>query len=76
MSVAKKATVYFEPALHKAIRVKAAEIDQSISDLVNEALRSYLLEDAEDLAVIASRKNEPRMDFETLVKNLKRDGKI
>ncbi len=72
----KRATVYFDPALHRALRVKAAETDRSLSDLVNEAVRHSLAEDAEDLAAFDDRVAEPDMRFETVVKELKRSGKI
>jgi predicted HicB family RNase H-like nuclease len=45
----KRATVYFDPAIHRALRLKAAETDRSLSDLVNEAIKLSLAEDAEDL---------------------------
>ena len=76
MSVAKRATVYFEESLHKALRLKAAETDQSISDLVNTAVRTTLLEDAEDLAAFRERAKEPTVAFEDLVRDLKRRGKL
>ena len=72
----KRATVYFEPHLHKALRLKAAETDQSVSELVNEAVREALAEDAEDLEAFDSRANEQEFKFETVIKDLKRRGKI
>jgi hypothetical protein len=72
----KRATVYFDPALHRALRVKAAETDRSISDLVNEAVQLSLVEDAEDLAAFEDRVNEPSLPYEDVVKDLKRRGKI
>lgn len=72
----KRATVYFDPALHRALRLKAAETDRSLSDLVNEAVRLSLAEDAEDLAAFESRASEPDLPFETVVKELRRSGKI
>ena len=72
----KRATVYFDPALHRALRLKAAETDRSLSDLVNEAVRLSLAEDAEDLAAFDDRVAEPELPFETAVKELKRSGKI
>ena len=72
----KRATVYFEPSLHRALRLKAAEIDSSVSELVNEAVREALAEDAEDLAAFETRKKEPELMFEDVVKNLRRRGKI
>jgi len=72
----KRATVYFDPALHRALRLKAAETDRSLSELVNEAVRHSLAEDAEDLAAFEDRVSEPDMPFESVVKELKRSGKI
>jgi len=72
----KRATVYFDPALHRALRLKAAETDSSMSDLVNEAVRMSLAEDAEDLAAFDDRINEPAMPYEEVVKDLKQRGKI
>ena len=72
----KRATVYFDPELHRALRVKAAETDRSMSDLVNEAVQLSLVEDAEDLAAFEDRVNEPSIQYEDVVKDLKRRGKI
>ncbi len=76
MSKVKRATVYFDPALHQALRVKAAETDQSVSDLVNDAVRYSLAEDAEDLAAFRTRAKEPSLDFEKVLKDLRRRGKL
>ncbi|MGI9294881.1 MAG: ribbon-helix-helix domain-containing protein [Pseudomonadales bacterium] len=72
----KRATVYFDPQLHKALRLKAAETDRSLSDLVNEAVRFSLAEDADDLAAFENRISEPDLVYEVVVKELKRSGKI
>ena len=72
----KRATVYFDPRLHRALRLKAAETDRSVSDLVNEAVKLSLAEDAEDLAAFDKRKDEPNVAFEDVVKDLKRRGQI
>ena len=72
----KRATVYFDPELHRALRVKAAETERSMSDLVNEAVQLSLLEDADDLAAFEGRVNEPSLPYEDVVKDLKRRGKI
>ena len=72
----KRATVYFDQALHRALRVKAAETERSMSDLVNEAVQLSLAEDAEDLAAFEDRVNEPSLPYESVVKDLKRRGKI
>ncbi len=72
----KRATVYFDPILHRALRLKAAETDRSISDLINEAVRLSLAEDAEDLLAFEERSGEPELSFEAVVKELRRSGKI
>jgi hypothetical protein len=72
----KRATVYFDPELHRALRVKAAETERSMSDLVNEAVQLSLNEDADDLAAFEDRVNEPSLPYEAVVKDLKRRGKI
>jgi hypothetical protein len=72
----KRATVYFEPALHKAIRLKAAHTNRSISDVVNDAVRAALREDQEDLASFEDRVAEPTMSYEALLKDLKAHGKL
>jgi len=76
MNTAKRATVYFEPDIHRALRLKAASSDRSISDMVNDAVKLALAEDAEDLAAFDERKREPNQDFEQFVKALKRRGKL
>jgi hypothetical protein len=72
----KRATVYFDPALHRALRYKAAETEQSVSDLVNEAVRQSLLEDAEDIAAFDERAGEPALSFTDVVKDLESRGKL
>jgi hypothetical protein len=72
----KRATVYFEEDLHKALKMKSAEISTSVSDLVNNAVRSALFEDAEDLEAFKEREKEPVIDFESFVTSLKEDGKL
>jgi hypothetical protein len=72
----KRATVYFEPALHKAIRLKAAHTHRSMSDIVNDAVRLALREDEEDLAAFEDRVAEPVMSYEALLKDLKAHGKL
>lgn len=72
----KRATVYFDSDIHKALKVKAAETSRSLSELVNEAVRHELLEDQQDLKALEDRVNEPTISYEKLLKELKADGKI
>lgn len=76
MDAPKRATVYFDPEIHQALRVKAAASDRSISEMVNHAVKLALAEDAEDLAAFDDRKGERSLTFESLVRGLKRRGRI
>ncbi|MEN1728621.1 MAG: CopG family transcriptional regulator [Pseudomonadota bacterium] len=72
----KRSTIYFEPSLHAALRVKAAHANKSVSELVNDAVRAVLAEDQEDLAAFSDRVAEPVMSYEALLDDLKAHGKI
>jgi plasmid stability protein len=72
----KRATVYFDPGVHRALKVKAAETSRSISDIVDDALRRELSEDEEDLRAFVERAGEKTMSFERVLKDLKAHGKI
>jgi len=76
MEDSKRATVYFDPSVHQALRLKAAATDRSISDLVNDAVKVALAEDAEDLAAFDQRKSERNISFESVVRNLRKRGRI
>ena len=71
-TAAKRATIYLDPNLHKALRLKAVETSRSVSDLVNDAVRTSLSEDAEDLAAFKERAGEPLINYEEMVKRLKK----
>jgi hypothetical protein len=75
-AIAKRSTVYFEPDLHHALRVKAAHSQRTLSDIVNDAVRLALREDEEDLAAFEARVHEPLRTYEELLKDLKAHGKI
>ena len=72
----KRATIYLASDIHRALRLKAAETDRSVSDLVNDAVRQSLSEDAEDLAAFELRLKEPDLPFEDVVKDLRKRGRI
>ena len=76
MDTQKRATVYFEPEVHRALRLKAAASDRSISDMVNDAVKAALAEDGEDLAAFTHRKNEKSLSFDNFIQGLKRRGRI
>lgn len=73
---AKRATVYFDPILHKALKLKSIETSKSISELVNTAVKESLAEDADDISAFEERANEPLISFSEMVKRLKKDGRI
>jgi hypothetical protein len=76
MTLSKRATVYFAPEIHRALRLKAAATDRPISEIVNDAVRCSLAEDADDLAAFEERASEPSLDFEAVVKDLRKSGKL
>ena len=74
--LSQRSTVYFDPQMHKALRLKAAQENRSISEIVNEAVALLASEDAEDIAGFDSRKNEPTVDYANFVASLKNDGTL
>ena len=73
---AKRATVYLDPELHKALRLKAVETSCSVSELVNNAVKEALTEDLEDITAFEERVGEPLIAYDEMVKRLRRDGRI
>ena len=74
--MSRRTTIYLDPDLHRALRIKAAETDRAVSDLVEEAVRQSLAEDAEDLAAFEDRAGETPLRFEEVVKDLQRRGRL
>ena len=74
--LSKRSTVYFEPEIHHALRVKAANTHRSVSEVVNEAVRIALREDQEDLNAFEERAAEPTLSYEELLEDLKSHGKL
>ncbi len=72
----KRATIYFDPELHKALKFKSLETSKSISTLVNQAVRTALSEDADDIITFEERANEPLISYSDMVKRLKKDGRL
>ncbi|MCJ7487562.1 MAG: ribbon-helix-helix protein, CopG family [Candidatus Aminicenantes bacterium] len=72
----KRVTVYLQPEYHHALRVKAAETEYSVSELVNEAVQNALREDALDLEAFETRADEPSIAFEKVLQKLRKDGKL
>ena len=71
-----RATLYLDPELHKALKLKAVETEQTLSKLVNDAIKESLAEDAEDIAAFEDRAKEPLISYEVMIKRLKKDGRI
>jgi plasmid stability protein len=76
MDSQKRATIYLDADVHRALRLKAAASDRSISEMVNDAVKATLAEDAEDLAAFSERKNERSVSFDAFVQGLRRRGRI
>jgi post-segregation antitoxin (ccd killing protein) len=76
VSRTKRTTIYLDPDLHKALRLKAATLSLSVSDLINAAISESLSEDAEDIAAFEDRVKEPLVSYDDMVKKLKKDGRI
>ncbi|MDZ7661835.1 hypothetical protein [Thiohalophilus sp.] len=74
--LSKRSTIYFDPRIHSALRLKAAHSHRSVSEIVNEAVRAALAEDQDDLAAFDERVSEPTMSYEALLKDLKAHGKL
>jgi plasmid stability protein len=74
--LSKRSTIYFDPDLHRALRIKAAVTHRSVSEIVNDALRLALREDQEDLAAFEGRVAEPTISYEELLDDLKAHGKL
>ena len=75
-TLSKRSTIYLDPALHQALRLKSIETSCSMSEIINSVLREALAEDAEDFEVFAKRANEPLISYEQMSKKLKEDGRI
>ena len=75
-TLSKRSTVYFEPTIHNALKLRAAASDSSISELVDEAVKLLMREDQEDLVAVRERVNEPEMSYEALLNSLDADGKL
>jgi hypothetical protein len=75
-AAAKRSTIYFNPDIHKALKLKSIETSKSISEIVNKAVREALAEDAEDIAAFEERAEEPLISFSEMLKRLKKDGAI
>ena len=74
--LSQRSTVYFDPQMHKALRLKAAQENRSISDIVNEAVTLLASEDADDIADFDSRQSESTLDYASFVTALKNDGTL
>lgn len=75
-TILKRSTVYLDPQIHRALKVKSAHSSKTMSQLINDAIKYSLAEDYEDLAAFEERLNEPNLDFESVLKELQSSGKI
>lgn len=75
-TLSKRSTIYLDPELHQALRLKSLETSRSMSEIINEAVKEALSEDAEDLAAFDERHEEPLISYDQMIKRLKKDGRI
>ncbi len=75
-TLSKRSTIYLDPALHQALKIKSLETSRSMSEIINDAVKEALAEDAEDLAVFDDRQDESLISYEDMLKRLKKDGRI
>jgi hypothetical protein len=75
-TLSKRSTIYLDPDLHQALRLKSIETSQSMSEIINSILKNAFSEDAEDLEAFGKRADEPLISYEEMVKKLKKDGRI
>lgn len=75
-NLSKRSTIYFDPAIHQALKVKSVISSRSVSELVDEAIRQVMVEDQEDLETYDHRSEEPEISYEELLNQLKQHGKI
>lgn len=75
-ALSKRSTIYLDPELHQALRLKSVETSRSMSRIINDALKEVLSEDVEDLLSFDERADEPLVGYEQMVKKLKKDGRI
>ncbi len=76
MANSARTTVYLNPGVYRALKLKSAESDRTLSDIVNQAVLELLREDSVDLAAVEKRRGEPSRSFEEVLKDLKRDKLI
>ena len=75
-NLSKRSTIYLEPDLHQALRMKSLETSRSMSEIINDAIKEALAEDAEDLAVFDERQQEPLLSYQEMLEKLKENGRI
>lgn len=74
--LSRRSTVYFDPRIYAALRLKAAHSHRSMSEIVNDAVRAALAEDQADLAAFEDRAAEPTLTYEELLDDLRAHGKL
>ena len=75
-TLSKRSTIYLDPAIHQALRIKSLETSRSMSEIINEAVKKALAEDSEDFDAFDERADEPLISYEQMIKRLKKDGRI
>ncbi|HUC96044.1 MAG TPA: hypothetical protein VMR16_00040 [Candidatus Saccharimonadales bacterium] len=69
-----RTTITINDKLFRALKMRAIEADESVSKLVEDAVKYQILEDLEDIEDAKARENEPSYSFDNLVATLKTEG--
>jgi hypothetical protein len=69
-----RTTITMNDKMFKILKMRAAETDESISRLVEDAVKYQILEDFEDIEDAEKREKESTHSFDDLVAQFKAEG--
>lgn len=76
MGAKKKTTVYLEPEILKAAKLRAVEAEESLAEYLRKAVLAQLAEDYQDIETFKSRGKEPAVTFEKMMAGMKKRGLV
>lgn len=69
-----RTTITFNDTIFRALRMRAIDADETVSKLVEDAVKYQILEDLEDIEDAKVRESEPSYSFNDLVSKFKAEG--
>jgi hypothetical protein len=72
----KATTVYLDPKVARAIKVKAAMTARSVSQLINDALLEQLRQDQDDLSYVRKHRKDRGRPLEEFLAEMKKNGDL